>query len=265
VVNDPSLQDDMEAMILTHPVISIGLLDGWRAGELLEQADAGTPNHQLLRAVFKLLSYRFTMLQFGQMTAFTLDYLSGASVSALNNNLAPARPSDLPALIDHGLAGDPEMLTAKTTLISFEDVITGEFYALTQNNTKGLRKTRGELLNQYFNFISGFHSGSSLAADDHLRETLNIAFGVGYTNGYRDGYVAGYAAGYTDGYAKGNTDAWKAANKIIADLNAQITSLQQQLADAKAAQNSGGGFFSTLTKIDDIAKAAVGIIQIFAS
>ena len=205
------------------------------------------------------------MLQFGEMTAFTLDYMGGASVSSVEKHLAGAQPADLPTLINKGLGCDKAILTAKPTLSDFEDVITGEFYAISQNNTKGLRKTRSGLLNDYFNFIQGFHAGSSLAADQQLRETLNIAFGVGYANGYRDGYSAGYAAGYTDGYAQGNKDAWKAANKIIDDLNHQVASLKQQLADAKAAQDSGGGFWSTLTKIDDVAKTAIGVVQLFAS
>lgn len=262
----PTYQDDIGRMLAGSPITSIGMLFGWRAAEQIEQAD--DLNQTLVKSVFKLIGHRFSIRDLGEMTAFTLNYLNGAakneSIQSIIKGYAPIAPPALNTLLLK-VSDDPELTAAKNFLVGFENVLTAEFYALSQNTNLGAEKLPA--LSQHFNFLQGFHEGIAKAADAHYEETLELAFGLGYESGFADGYSLGYANGYSDGYAAGNAAAWKAANVIIDGLRTQIASLQQQLSQVQSAQNGGGsgaGFWDKIGNIARIVDTAVGVISTFA-
>jgi hypothetical protein len=245
-------------------------LYGWSAAERLEGADSGNPDHPLVQEAFKLLRYRFSLKQIGEMTAFTLNYLNGAaqnaSILSIAQGQAPINPPNLDDLLQ--IVGQNQSIdAAKKFLVDFENILTAEFYALSQNGDDDFQNEKASLLTKYFNFIEGFHEGIAEAADVHYQETLNLAFGIGYTWGFRDGYALGYTSGYYDGFAAGNAAAWAAANKIIVSLQDQISNLQAQLGQAQSAQGGGGsgsGFWDALGNIDSAVDTAIGVIGLFS-
>lgn len=263
---NPSFDQDISIQLASNPLTSIGMLYGWSAAEQLEQADGGVPNHQLLREAFKLLGFRFSLAELGEMTGFSLNYLCGASQNTRIADIAQGTPTatitDLGTIID-GVGQDPNVVAAKEFLIGFENVLVAEFYAISQNANANFQSDRPALLTQYFNFINGFHRGVSQAADALYKDTLNVGFGLGYNAGFRDGYSLGYATGYQDGFAAGNQAAWAAANKIINGLQAQIADLQNQLAQARSGDDGGGsgsGFWDTVGHIESAVNTAIAII-----
>lgn len=262
----PSYSDDLSTVLAQNPITAIGMLYGWLAAEQLEHADAQNPAPLLVNHAFRLLGFRFSIRDLGEMTAFTLNYLNGAaeneSIQSIINGGQPVRPPDVLAILE-ALGSDDSINAAKDFLIGFENVLVAEFYALSQNSEPGLAN-KLSLLSDYFNFIEGFHEGIAKSADAHYKETFELGFGLGYNSGFTDGYALGYANGYADGFAAGNAAAWRAANQIISGLQDQITKLQTQLAQVQAAQNgggSGGGFWNTVGKIGGAIETAVGVIS----
>jgi hypothetical protein len=266
----PSFEQDLSAQLAASPIASIGMLYGWRAAEQLEKIDQRDPSHQLLKAAWTLLKYRFNFERIGEMTAYTLNYLSGAAENSRIQQIAqgqtPAKITDLNAIVA-AVGSDPKIIAAKKFLISFQNVTEAEFYALARNTQSHFDSTeRRRLVTEYYNFIVGLHDGIAKSADQHYIDSLDLAFGLGYNAGFRDGYSVGYAAGFADGFAAGSAAAWQAANVIISSLQNQISSLQSQLSQAQSAANGGGagsGFWNNLGNIVSTVGSVVGTIASF--
>jgi len=264
---EPSYLDDLSTLLGANPVTSIGLLYGWRAAEQLEGADAADPTQPLTSEAFRLLKYRFSIRDLGEMTAFTLNYLNGAvendSIQSIISGAGPQQPADIGSILS-ALGSDPNIQSAKDFLVGFQDVLLAEFYALTQNSNATLSPDKNQALASYFNFLEGFHQGIATSGAVHFQETFQLAYGLGYKSGFTDGYTLGFATGYNDGFASGNAAAWKAADQIIDNLQDQITQLKNQLAQVKSQGNgaaSGPGFWDIVGDVQKAGSLAVSVIS----
>jgi hypothetical protein len=253
----------------TQPIISDGLLLGWKAADELLSIDSASGNHRLQKDAWALLNFRYTFEELGTMTGFTLNYLSGEAMNERIVSLLSTNPPP-PSALTPGTAGYAQALlqqaassnairAGKQFLVSFGNVMDAEFYAVTQN--KHLKKDEKQLLlARYFNFTEGYRRGLNKAASIIYEEITGQTYDLAYADGFRDGYSLGYAAGWKDGYAQGNAVAWQQANAIIAGLQSQISSLQSQLNNANGG---GGGFWGDVGGVLNDVGTAIGIIGSF--
>jgi hypothetical protein len=247
-----TLKDAITTSTASQPIVSEGLLLGWKAADELLSADRASGGTNRQKDAWSLLSYRYTFEELGTMVGYTLNYLSGEAMNERVISLLPpdpGAPTPTPLakltpgspLYAHDLlqsaAASDEVRASKQLVISFGNVMEAEFYAVSQNSK--LKKHQQLLLARYSNLMKGYREGVSKAANVIYEEITGQVYTLAYADGFRDGYALGYAAGWKDGYAQGNADAWKQANAIIGSLQSQIASLQSQLDNA----NSGGGGF----------------------
>ncbi|MGA2429676.1 MAG: hypothetical protein ABSH13_14355, partial [Candidatus Acidiferrum sp.] len=174
--------------------------------------------------------------------------------------LAPGSAGYAQALLQNA-AQTSSIKAGKQFVVSFGNMMSAEFYAITQNQHKELKQAKPLLLARYFNFMQGYERGVSKAANVIYEEITGQTYTLAYADGFRDGYAMGYAAGWKDGYAQGNKDAWNQANAIIAGLQAQISNLQSQLDNAN--NSNGGSFWDNVGGVLNDVGTAIGIIGSF--
>jgi hypothetical protein len=266
--NDTTFTQELKGLIATQPLTSYGMLYGWKAADSLVKHDNST--QMLSHAIWGLIHSRYSLCDIGRMTAYTLDYLAGATLNEriaqlVQSNTDPGRQTDLKIILDT-ISKDPNYHNSKRFLTGFQDILYAEQYAVSQIQTHSITcwncmdsKNKHTLLTRYFYFTSGFSEGIAKGADATLLDMASVAYDGGYTQGFRDGYSAGYAIGFQDGYALGYANAWADATITINALNSQIASLQQQLQQAQSG-GGGGGFWNTIGTIASDAGTVIGII-----
>jgi hypothetical protein len=266
------LQSAIAISQATQPIISYGLLLGWSAADDLLKTDLANGNSKLQKDFWSLLNYRYEFSEIGFMTAFTLDYLGGEAmstriVSLLPSSTSPPYPVLTPgnsassaAAYAHALLQN--VATKSTTegtndfAVTFGNVMETEFYAVSRSNINNKKKQL--LMTRYMNVLQGYRRGVNEATNLVYSDLTGEVFTIAYADGFQAGYTLGYVAGWKDGYAAGNLAAWQQANAIIASLQSQISSLQQQLDNANA--DSGGNFWDNAGGILNDVGTAVGII-----
>jgi hypothetical protein len=181
-----------------------------------------------------LFASRFTAEQQGQVSAFTLNFLSGVAKVAkvraqFESDLRTRQPDpatqrdelkkwreDQVGNILNNLSTDSGVNEVRSMLSGLHPVLNLE--------------TKAPLLDEYFAFLRGWMTGSAQASDQVFKDVFKVAYGLGYDDGFRDGYAQGFATGWRDGYASGYATAWEQANVIITELRTRVASLEDENA-----------------------------------
>jgi hypothetical protein len=215
------------------PLAPAGILWGWHAGDELDALQDSDDIHWR-NDVWKLLIARYSLEDIGQMMSFTLNYFIGF---LKNERIKSSATADDPQVTDDAtllsqLAGDENIVLAKTLLANIHAILVTEFYVFSHSDARPPVE-RVRISAAYTAFLRGFFKGGIAAADQLYDEVFRLGFGIGYRTGYRDGYAAGFKAGYQVGYAKAYADTWAVANRIIDGLHTQIGLLRSQLDSAQ--------------------------------
>ncbi|MGA2035592.1 MAG: hypothetical protein ABSG68_25365 [Thermoguttaceae bacterium] len=218
-----SFDAGLEKLMEENDLASAGILWGWKAASELDAIRDKPGDQECFKAAWRLVRSRFSPRQMGQISAFTLHYLLGFARAASFRTSTPAdaNPQRDVSQILGRLAGESDVVAAKSLLTSFHDVFLTEFYAITVNN-RLKPEDKEKLVAGYFDFIRGWESGSIQAGDDMFRRAFDLGYNYGFRDGFKDGYSRGYAAGCRDGYATGYKEAWVEANKEISQLRSEL-------------------------------------------
>ncbi|MBX9625567.1 MAG: hypothetical protein K2X82_17305 [Gemmataceae bacterium] len=259
----------LERLMAENDLASTGILWGWKAAGELDAMREKPGDQRYFQAAWRLVRSRFSPRQMGEIAAFTMHFTLGFARVATVRATTPteANPVRDVSVILNRLAGEKDVVAAKSLLASFHDTFLAEFYAITINpNFKPEEKE--QLLSAYFDFIRGWESGSLQAGDEMFRRAFQLGYTYGFRDGFKDGYTRGYAAGYRDGYATGYKEAWSQANKVIDQLKGELTAKEEalKLKDEEikrlTAERGGSGI---LKFIQDVAETASKVIPVIVS
>jgi len=264
--DNSTLAADLKTLMQTGSLNPVGIVLGWQAASDLIAADTDS-RKPLTHAIWQLINSRYSMLDIGRITAFTLQYFSGYTLNerilaiASGNGTVPNKITDAGGIAGE-LAANGQYNTSKHFLTDLSRILLAEYYAAGQNRYIQTSQKR-ILLTQYYYFIKGFQSGLISGADAIISEIGNVDYDAGYDQGFKDGYSAGYAAGWAAGYATGYQTAWAQANTTISQLQSTISSLQGELSSAEQGSTDNGGFWGTVGSVASTVGTVIGAIGSF--
>jgi hypothetical protein len=260
-----SYEQDLITIVQQNPITPVGMTWGWQVADELLKADKENEARPLTHAAWKLINSRFGFERIGSVTSYTLQYMSGFIFCDRIVSIASGQP---PAPITRAasdwigsISKSSYFVGSKNFLMGFADIISAEYYAVSQNVGIKSAADKINLLTQYYYFNRGFASGIILASDYMFGQIAQTSYNSGYDQGFRDGYSAGFVAGWVAGYASGYQTAWTQANATIQQLQSTINTLQTQLSTAES--NGGGGFWDTVGNIASTAGTVIGAIASF--
>lgn len=260
---DETFDKGLERLMAENDLASRGILWGWKAAGELDAMRDKPGDQRYFQAAWKLVRNRFSPRQMGEITAYTMHFTLGFAKVATVRATIPTEDKPIPdvSVILNKLAGEQDVVAAKSLLASLHDAFLAEFYAITINpNLKPADKE--PILSAYFDFIRGWESGSLQAGDEMFKRSFQLGFTFGFRDGFKDGYTRGYAAGYRDGNATGYKEAWGEANKVIDQLKSELATTQQKLEQAIAERGKSGGI---LGFIEDVAETASKVFPVIVS
>lgn len=220
------------------------ILLGWQAGSEFaalsrqERPSARAP----LDGAWRLIRSRFSVHEIGEITSYTLNYLSGFAKAAAARNYRTGNGLDEKGILA-AIQKDAGVVAIRSLLDGLSRTLLRQLVAFAHNGELDKRHpdAYSRVVDGYSSFIDGFVAGGNAAADQVFADVFRLGYGYGYDDGFRHGYIKGYADGSRDGYAAGFREAWYQANSKIDQLERQLNDssgpgwLTQPIQDAQRA------------------------------
>ena len=208
------------------------LVEGWNFGDdLVKNRDV---NPKPWKAAWKLLRYRHSIRELGEVTGYALSYMTGrlrvAAILSATGAQPVASQSDMDILVDKFEDNSPSRDSEKLG-ISFGRCLARVAIAADPTHREVHRF-----------FLEGYLAGCAKGETQIFKDTLRL----GFTLGYKSGYDQGYADAYRAGYVNGERDALASAGRMF------------QSASSSAQAKDVEGWVKTAKDIVEIASVILG-------